>query len=87
MDTDKIFLDVDLNRHGIRVYLNTVENLTGIPQWITLKNIRFKSEFISHLCLSKVNQRWQLSVVYDWSTTRKFVKRKKSWKEILENNI
>ena len=81
---DKVYLDVDLKEHGIRVYLKTIQNLTGIPHWMTLKIIRSRKEIISHLCLSRRNEQWQLSVTYHRSVNRTYIKIKRCWKEVLE---
>ena len=81
MITDKIFLDVNLSKRGIRIYLNTIEKLTGVPHWITLKAICPKGEFIFHLCLSRINQQWNLTVTYK-DKMKKFIKQNGGWIEV-----
>ena len=78
---DKVYLDVELNRLGIRIYLNTIERPTGIPHWVSLRNISLKGQFISHLTLSHFNSQWNLTVTYK-DRIKKFIKQKGAWVEV-----
>jgi len=77
----EIYLDIELEKHGIRTHLQRIQKFTGIPHWVTLKMICSRKQFISHLCLYQSDGQWFLVVTYNRSYTKKFIRREEVWEE------